>query len=111
LRGCSFSDSHAWLSYPKESVSVQVRLGGNLNVVKMRYKFILLLATSVAANFDDTCTVTSGVKCTDMQDEDTSKYSKGKVHVHWVFVKVRLVNASLESAPILHSKLRQNCQL
>jgi hypothetical protein len=53
----------------------------------MRYKFILLLAISAGANFDDTCTITSGVKCTDTPDEYTSKYSKGKAHVQLGFCK------------------------
>lgn len=42
----------------------------------MPYQFLLFLATSVAANFDDTCTVTSDVQCTDTQDEYTWKHSK-----------------------------------
>jgi hypothetical protein len=41
-------------------------LGGDLNRVEMLYQFLLHLATSVVANFDDTCTVTSAVQCTDM---------------------------------------------
>lgn len=51
----------------------------------MLYQFLLLLATSVVANFDDTCTVTSDVQCTDTQDEYTWKYSKGKAHVQLGF--------------------------
>lgn len=60
-------------------------LGGNLNLVEMQYQFILLLATSVAANFDDTCTATSDVQCTDTQDEYTWKHSKGKAQVQLGF--------------------------
>jgi len=51
----------------------------------MPYQFLLLLATSVAANFDGTCTVTSDVHCTDTQDEYTWKHSKGKAHVQLGF--------------------------
>jgi hypothetical protein len=73
------------LQYLKESVSVPLHLGGDLNRVQMLYQFLLLLATSVVANFDDTCTVTSDVQCTDTQDEYTWKHSKGKAHVQLGF--------------------------
>jgi hypothetical protein len=62
-----------------------VKLGGDLNWLEMLYQFLLLLAISEAANFDDTCTVMGDVQCTDTQDEYTWKHSKGKPQVQLGF--------------------------
>jgi hypothetical protein len=79
---CSLLVNLIAVKFPKESASAQVRLGGNLNLVRMLYMFILIFAISVTANFDDTCTLTSDLECRGQEDEYTSIYSKGKAIAH-----------------------------